>query len=73
MNLRDSFPVFCEKHSWAFISVYSFFLITTVLFAFQDIRELQLTENPSYGEADDRTAKTAGANYGDKSRSKWIW
>ena len=39
----------------------------------QDIRELQMTDNPSYGDADDRTAKTAGNNYGDKSRSKWIW
>ena len=46
---------------------------TVVQYAFQDIRELQLTENPSYGEADDRAAKDAGANYGDKSRSKWIW
>ena len=41
--------------------------------SFQDIRELQMTDNPSYGDADDRTAKTAGNNYGDKSRSKWIW
>jgi len=38
----------------------------------KDIRELQLTENPSFGEADDRSAKTDGALGLDKSRSKWI-
>ncbi len=44
----------------------------TYAFPFQDIRELQLTDNPSFGEDDANSAKSAGNNYDDRSRSPWI-